>query len=275
MSTGTWHADQRLLVAYVDGRLDAVLSASLERHLDHCGECRSAIGPLADLPALDRAWDGVRAVVESPRQPWLVRRARDLGLSDSASVLLAATVSLRTAWVTSALVVLAAAAATTQLSSTGALWPYLLLAPLVPVLGVAAAYGPSEDRFESLTVTTPYGRTRLILLRALAVVVTCVPVACLLGLALPGPAWLAVAWLGPALAMIPLLLALSSFTGPRIGSSVIALLWIGIVFSSIRRLPATWPVEAQQQVVYLCVALACVAVLLLRSPRSRRIGVLL
>ncbi len=274
-STQTWHADDRLLAPYVEGQLDAVLGASLERHLDHCGECRSAIRPLADLPGLDRAWDGIRTVIESPRHPWLVRQGRRLGLPEPTSVLLAATVSLRTAWVSSALVVLAFASATAVLASGGTLWPYLLIAPLIPVLGVAAAYDRAEDHFEALTVTTPYGRTRLILVRALAVVATCVPIACLLGLALPGPIWIAVAWLGPALSMIPLLLALASFVGPRIGSAVIALLWMGVVISSVRRLPATWPVEVQQQVVYLALALVAGVVLLLRSRRPRPIGALL
>lgn len=274
-STRTWHADESLLAAYVDGRLDAILSASLERHLDHCGDCRAAVRPFVDLPALARAWDGVRSAVESPAHPWLVRQGRRLGLPEPTSVLLAATVSLRTAWVTSALVVLAFAAATAVLASGGTLWPYLVIAPLVPVLGVAAAYGPSEDPFEALAVTTPYGRTRLILVRALAVVATCVPVACLLGLALPGPSWVAVAWLGPAVSMIPLLLALSSFVGPRVGSAVVALLWTGVVIMSVRRLPETWPVEVQQQLVYLGLGAAGAVVLLLRSRAARRIGVIL
>jgi hypothetical protein len=274
-NTQTWHADESLLATYVEGRLDAVVGASLERHLDHCHECRAAIRPLTDLPGLDRAWDGIRTGIESPRSPWLVRQGRRLGLPESTSVLLAATVSLRTAWISSALVVLAFAAATAALASGGTLWPYLLIAPLIPVLGVAAAYGPSEDHFETLAVTTPYGRTRLILVRALAVVATCVPVACLLGLALPGPMWVAVAWLGPALSMLPLLLALSSFVGPRIGSAVIAMVWMGVVIASVRRLPDTWPVEVQQQVVYLGVAVVSVLVLMLRSRRTGRIGVLL
>lgn len=275
MSTQTWHADDGLLTAYVEGRLGAVLGASLERHLDHCVECRSAIRPHTDLPALDRAWDGVRSAVESPDHPWLIRQGRRVGLTEPTSILLAATVALRTAWVSSALVVLAFAAGTAVVASGGTLWPYLLVAPLIPVLGVAAAYGSSEEPFEALAVTTPYGRTRLILLRALAVVSTCVPIACLLGLVLPGPVWVAVAWLGPALSMIPLLLAVSAFVGPRAGSAAIALLWMGVVVFSQRRLPATWPVEAQQQLVYLGIALAAGAVLLLRSRLTRQIGTLL
>ena len=94
-----------------------------------------------------------------------------------------------------------------DVSDGTALWPFLLVAPLVPVLGVAAAYGPRHDPLETLVVTAPYGRTRLILVRTLAVLVSVLPVTALLGLALPGPPWVAAAWLGPALALVPLLLA--------------------------------------------------------------------
>ena len=125
---------------------------------------------------------------------------------------------------------------------------------MVPVLGVAAAYGPHEDPLESLVVTAPYGRSRLILLRTLAVLVSVLPITALLGLLLPGPLWLAAAWLGPALALVPVLLALSSFVGPRIGSAVVSIAWCGIVLLSVRELPATWPVEATQQLVYLALA---------------------
>ena len=79
----------------------------------------------------------------------------------------------------------------------GALAPFLLVAPLVPVLGVAAAYAPNEDPLESLVVTAPYGRTRLILLRTLGVLVSVLPFAIGAGLFVPGPVWVAVAWLGP------------------------------------------------------------------------------
>lgn len=275
MTGTTWHADHGLLEAYVDGRLDAVLGASLERHLDQCAECRASIRPLTDLSLLEEGWAGVRAGVESPRRPWLVRSALRLGLPESTGILLAAAASLRVAWLSGAVVALGFAFAATALSTGHALWPFLLVAPLVPALGVAAAYGPSEDAFEALAVTAPYGRTRLVLVRAVAVVVTCLPPACLLGLALPGPEWVAAAWLGPALAMLPLMMAIASFTGPRLAAAVVAMLWSGTVVGSVRELPATWPVEATQQVAYLAVALASLVVLLVQSRRTRKIGAVL
>lgn len=275
MNGTTWHAEPALLEAYVAGRLDAVLGASLERHLDECAGCRASIRPLTDASLLEEAWTGVRSGVERPPRPWLIRLAERLGLREPTAILLAATASLRAAWLSSAFVALAFAVGATMYTQGGMLWPFLLVAPLIPVLGVAAAYGPSEDPFETLAVTAPYGRTRLILLRTLAVLVTVVPAASLLGLALPGPDWVAAAWLGPALAMIPLSLALASFTGPRLASAVMTLLWCAVVMGSVRRLPATWPVEVSQQLVYLGLAIVAVVVLVVRSHRTRKIGAVL
>ena len=275
MSTQTWHADHDLLAAYVAGEVDAVSGASVEQHLTRCADCRAAIAPLTDRSALDLAWAGIRDSVESPTQPLLVRLARKAGLSDPASVLLASTASLRTSWLAGAVVALAFATAAAALTEGHLLAPFLLVAPMIPVIGVAAAYGPHDDPLESLVATAPYGRTRLILVRSLAVLVSVLPLTFLVGLTLPGPTWVAGAWLGPALALVPILLAVSSFAGPRTGSAVVAIGWSGVVLLSVRGLPPTWPIEATQQLVYLAVAAIALVVLLVRARRDRQIGAVL
>ncbi|HET7349301.1 MAG TPA: zf-HC2 domain-containing protein [Marmoricola sp.] len=271
----TWHADDDLLAAYVAGELDPIGGASVEQHLTRCAECRVRIRPLVDVPALDRTWLAIRDTVQSPVLPLPIRVARRLGLPEPTSVLLAATASLRTAWLASAVVALAFAVLAAAWSSDGVIAPFLLVAPLIPVLGVAAAYGPHEDPLESLVVTAPYGRTRLILLRTLAVLASALPVAVPLGFLLPGPVWLAVAWLGPALALVPVLLALASFVGPRAAGATVAIGWSAVVLGSLRPLPATWPVEATQQVVYLGLAALAGVVLYVRTRHDRQIGAVL
>jgi len=273
-STTGWHAPPELLAAYADGQLDALLGASLERHVEHCTECRARMRPIADEPLLAAAWDGVRTRVESPPPPWPIRVAVRAGVPEPTAILLAAAASLRAAWLSSAFIALGLAVGATMWSSS-MLWPFLLVAPLIPVLGVAASYGSSDDPFEALAVTAPYGRTRLILVRTLGVLATSVPAACLLGLALPGPAWVAAAWLGPALAMLSLLLAVASFTGPRIAAPIVALLWCGTVLGSTRDFPATWPVEATQQLIYAALAATALAVLAVRARQTRHIGAVL
>jgi anti-sigma factor RsiW len=272
MTTPTWHTDERLLGAYVAGALNALEGASVEQHLTRCADCRARVRPLTDLPALERGWDAVRTAVEQPHRPLLVRAAVRLGLPEPHAVLLAATVSLRTAWLVSGLVALAFAFLAAHWSSEGEIWPFLLVAPLIPVLGVAAAYDPADDPLESLIVTAPFGRGRLILLRTSAVLLTCLPVACLFGLMLPGPLWVAAAWLGPALAMVLLLFAVASFVGPTLAASVVALLWSGFVVGSLRPFGPTWPVEADQQLLHLGVAVIAVAALLARTRRTPQIG---
>lgn len=275
MTTQTWHADRDLLAAYVAGSLDPINGASVEQHLDRCGECRLAIRPLVDAPTLGRTWDGILDAVESPELPLAARVARRLGISEPTSLLLAATASLRTAWVASAFVALGFAAAAVLWSDGNALAPFLLVAPLVPVIGVASAYGPHEDPLEALVVTAPYGRTRLILLRTLGVLVSVLPFAIPLGLLLPGPVWLGVAWLGPALTLVPVMMALASFVGPRAAAAVVAIGWSGMVLLSLRGFPATWPVESNQQLAYLALAGVSLVVLFIRSRQDRQIGAVL
>ena len=271
----TWHCEDDVLRTYVAGALDAITGASVEQHLTRCGACRARITPYVDRHALERAWAGVRDHIETPPRPAPVRLARRLGVPEPVSVLLAATASLRTAWLVSSLVALAFAVAAVAWAGGSALAPFLLVAPMVPVIGVAAAYGPSQDPLESLVVTAPFGRTRLILLRTIAVLVSVLPAAVVLGLLLPGPPWLAVAWLGPALAMVPVMMALASFAGPRSAAAALALVWVGLVVGTLRGFPSTWLLEAERQSVYAAVAALAVGVLLVRARHDRRIGAVL
>lgn len=273
--TTAWHVHDDLLAAYVAGRLDAIVGASVEQHVARCAECRASTTPLVDPLLLTRGWDAIRDTIQSPALPLPVRLARRCGLPEPTAVLLAAATSLRTAWVVGSFLALTFAAVAVMLAGGELLAPFLLVAPLVPVIGVAAAYGDQQDPLETLVVTAPYGRTRLILLRTLAVLGSVLPFTVLLGLFLPGPAWLAAAWLGPAVALVPTLLALSSFVGPRVGVAVVAVGWSAVVLFSLLGLPATWPVEATQQLVYLALAAVSLVVLAARSSRDHRMGAVL
>jgi hypothetical protein len=267
-----WHADDELLAGYTSGSLRAIEAASVEQHLVHCADCRAALRPHTDVVTLDQAWLSVRDRVERRPQPAAVRLARRLGLQEPTSVLLAATVTLRTAWLASAFIALGFAFVASRFSEGTTLWPFLLVAPLVPVLGVASAYGSSDDALDSLVATSPYGRTRLVLVRTIAVLVVALPFAALMGLSLPGPPWVAVAWLGPALMLVPILLALASFVGPAPASAVVALGWAGVVTMSVRHLTPTWPVESEVQLTMLALAALSGAVVRVRARTTRLIG---
>src|SRR6059036_1658433 len=125
MTTQTWHADRDLLAAYVAGALDPINGASVEQHLDRCAECRRSIRPLVDVPMLDRTWTAVLEAVESPELPLPARVARRLGVDEPTSILLGATASLRTAWLSSAFVALGFAVIAAYFAGGGALFPFL------------------------------------------------------------------------------------------------------------------------------------------------------
>jgi hypothetical protein len=278
MTTGTqgWHVDRTLLSSYLAGNLDAIIGASVEQHVSRCATCRTAVAHLMDSQLIERTWIGIRDAVESPPLPYPLRVARKLGLPESTAVLLASAASLRGAWLVGAFLALSFATLAAYASGGTTLAPFLLAAPLAPVLGVAAAYGPRQDPLEGLVVTAPYGRTRLILLRTLAVLVSVLPVTVLLGLAIPGPAWLAAAWLGPALSLVPVLLAVGAFVGPRLAAVLVSFVWCGVVLGSTRApLTPTWPVEAAQQGAYLGLGIAACAVIAIRAGADRRPGVAL
>lgn len=271
-TTAEWHVPEAVLAEYVGGRLDAVRSASLEHHVERCAACRSLVGVLADTGLHELAWAGIRDRIEAPELPWVVRAAQRLGLREPTAILLAAAASLRLAWLTGALVALMFAVLAAILSD-GSAWPFLLVAPLIPALGVAGSFGGPEEPTEVLTVTAPYGRARLVVVRTLAVVATTVPVACALGLLLPGPAWIAVAWLGPALAALSLVLAIGGIAGMRTAVPVVALAWCGLVLHGERVLASpTWAVDASQQAAYGVVALLALAAIAIRSHRHRAVG---
>lgn len=277
MTTGTqgWHADPALLSSYLAGDLDAITGASVEQHVGRCPSCRAAVGQLLGPQLVERTWVGIRDAVERPPLPYPLRLARRCGLTDATAVLLAAAASLRGAWLVGAFLSLSFATMAAYVSDGTALAPFLLVAPLAPVLGVAAAYGPRQDPLEVLVATAPYGRTKLILVRTIAVMMSVLPVTALLGLAIPGPPWIAAAWLGPALALVPVLLALAGFVGPRLAATVVSLGWSVVVLASTRGLSPTWPVEAAQQVVYLGLAGAACIVIAIRAGTDRQPGVAL
>ena len=271
----SWHADPSLLDAYATGRLGALEAASVEQHLDHCAACRGLARPHVDALGLEQLWDEIRTDVERPALPAVVRLARRAGLAEPTAVLLAATAALRTAWLSSSLVAVGFALLASRLAGRDALWPFLLVAPLIPVIGVATAYGHADDPAEALAVTAPYGRTRLIWVRTVAVLVSCLPATALLGLLLPGPDWVAAAWLGPALAIVPVMLALAGFVGPRYAAAALAIAWSGVVVGAERTQTATWPVEPGRQLVFLALAAVATLVIAARSRSTKGLGVAL
>ena len=93
--------------------------------------------------------------------------------------------------------------------------PFLLVAPLLVLAGVAAAFLPMFDPANRLAVAAPFSGFTLLLVRAVsALAAALVPV---VGAAfvVPGPGWLPVALLLPSLALCAFALAAATVVDPR------------------------------------------------------------
>lgn len=229
MTTATWHADEALLSRYLRGEAGPALASSVEAHLLRCPTCRAAVRPLVEPAPLQAVWTRLEEKVQAPRPALLHRLIRRLGVTDHDALLLAAAPSLRAGWLWATAIALAfAAVAAGQGGTRGSLF-FLLVAPLVPVAGVAMSYGPEFDDAYEPTVAAPYSSARLLLLRSCATLLTSVPLAAVGGLLLPGSAWSAATWLLPAVAAVALTLAGSTWTSPARAASGVGVAWLAVV----------------------------------------------
>ncbi len=226
---GGWHVDADALQALADGGLGQVLAASVEAHVMRCDGCRAELNALEfgrPEGGLERAWTGVRDSIEPPASGPVARWLSRLGFRTEQLRLLSAVPALRGSWLIGVtLALLFTGAAATFAGDRGGLGFFLLVAPLAPVAGVAMAFGGDADPSQEIVVTTPFSAVRLLLLRTAAVVATSVPIAMLVGLFVPGPGWLFVAWLTPAAACVAVTLALSPYAGPTNSGAVVGAVW--------------------------------------------------
>jgi hypothetical protein len=262
-----WHADAAILGRYAGGDLAPAATASVEAHLLACARCRAGVADVVPAPRLDAIWAQIEESVDHPRPSLVERTLVSLGVPDHTARLVAATPSLTTAWLLSVIAVLVFAVAAAQAGSRGVLL-FLSLAPVLPVAGVAAAYGRDSDPTYDVALATPYPFLRLLLLRTAAVLVTTVTLIGLAAVLLPAAPGLAAAWLLPALALTAATLALS----PRIpaaaaGGAVVAL-WLGAVFAAAGATGSPYAAfGAVGQIT--CLALIGVSIVLISGPHSQ------
>ena len=169
---GAWHADGEVLGAYSDGRLDAAGRWSVEAHLTSCAACRLQAGALVDPVRLRRLRAALIEAVDVPRAGVVERLVR-LGVPDHTARVLAATPALRGSWLLAVAATLAFAvlAAWVRRGADANLW-FLCIAPLLPLAGIAVAYGPGVDPTYEIGLAAPLGSFRLLLLRAATVLGT-------------------------------------------------------------------------------------------------------
>ncbi|MET7509157.1 zf-HC2 domain-containing protein [Streptomyces albidoflavus] len=233
MTAHRHHLDTAVATRYATGELPEPDSWQVERHLEGCGACAARVSAAARASAAGPTLAAVRSALLAEvaglapvpearpaapgRAPGRWRRLR-----------WAAGPALRGPW----LPAVAGVCLVALVLAHGGAFPQarpalLLLAPLLPLAGVALSYGPHTDPLHELTATTPGGGLRLLLVRSAAVLAVCVPALTVAGALLPavaggpGPA----AWLLPALALTLGALALGSYLGCRNAVVVAGGLW--------------------------------------------------
>ena len=229
----SWHATHHLLRAYARGEADHPSASSLEAHVINCATCRQALVALADGERLERVWGEIRNTVDAPRRGPLETLIVRLGVSDHRARLLAATPSLSASWLIAVALSLGFAALAAQQGQRGLL-VFLVVAALLPLAGVAAAYGPGIDPTYEIGVVAPMSGFHLVLVRAAAVLAGTAVLAGLAALTLPHVGWMAAAWLVPSLALTVLSLAFATVVPPLVAAGSVGLVWTAIVAVSAR-----------------------------------------
>jgi hypothetical protein len=180
------------------------------------------------------------------------------------------TPSLRPSWILAVAASLAFAVLAGRLVGGGNV-PFLVIAPLVPVLGVAAAFARPIDPLWEIGVATPTGGFRLTMIRAAAVIAASIVPTALATLGLPELGWIAVAWLLPALGLTLLTLALSPGAATPVVAGVVAAAWaVGVVIAGRVAVDPLAAFEARGQVLLATIAVASVIVVLRRRDTFER-----
>jgi Putative zinc-finger len=267
--TGAWHADGALLAAYDDQRLDAAARWSVEAHLTSCAACRVRARALVDPARLARLRAALIDAVDRPQAGLAERLLVRLGVADHTARLLAATPALRGSWLLAVTATLAFAVAAAWVNpGPDATLVFLCVAPLLPLAGIAAAYGPGVDPTYEIGLAAPLPAFRLLLLRAVAVLGTATLLAAVASLALPqlGPG--AAGWLLPSLGLTAASLALASTVEPLRAIGITAGAWgVAVAVTVAPQPPSSVLFAVAGQAGFAALALLAAAVLLLRRGR--------
>jgi hypothetical protein len=226
----SWHVEAPVWEAYATGRLDPATEASVDSHVSACAQCQLAARGHVATGASEAVWAEVRLQVHSAPLPAPLRLAQRLGVRPDDLVVVSAADSLLLPWAL-AVGMAVACACIVGLAGLGPLnqhTVFLAMAPLAPVLAVVASYD-AVDPLREVTVTTPYSKLRLALLRASAALAVALPATLAIGLLVPDLRDLTFVWLLPSLGLtLAGLVALTWLDASRSGA-LIGTAWLTLV----------------------------------------------
>jgi hypothetical protein len=268
-----WHIQSGVLERYARGEIDTPQAFSIEAHVPTCEKCSAELTTFVDAARLDRIWGAITTALVVPRPGTVERVLRRLSVSDHTARLLTATPSLQLSWFLAVGAVLSLAVAAAHVSDRGYL-VFLVVAPLLPLAGVAAAYGPGIDPTYEIGVAAPMRGTRLLFVRAAAVLVCTVALGAGAALLLPELDWKVAAWLLPSFGLVTASLALGTFIHPLWAAGLVSGSWVAVTMAGARA--AMGPLTARQvfgeivQVVALVVMLLALVLLAARRDHLER-----
>ena len=288
----THHVTAADLRAWVLGEADGTVSMSVEQHVVRCGPCQTAVGRVvsdaADVvtggapdaasgrnlftatPDLDAVWRAVRDEIEVPPVSAFERLLARIGLPPADAMLVSAAPALRGSWICALALSIAFAVAGAVSAHDRSVALFLMVAPLVPVVGVAVAFGPEVGPALEQESSAPYPLVRLVFLRTGAVLLAALPVVVAGQLVFPEHvSWV---WLLPALGFTAVVLALSTWFGPWRPAVAVILTWVACTVAAIHADSVTTVLEPRFLVVYALMLLAGPVVLVLRARRLGTIG---
>lgn len=229
---------------------DAAMQRAVERP-------RFLAGPAPVEPARMAAnLAAIEAELDAPTPSRLARLLTRLGVSEGTVPLVTATPALRRSWIVAvAIAVLFALSAAGNATADGVdrIVVFLSLAPLVPLAGVALAFGPAVDPTHEVAVAAPLDGFRLFLIRALTVVGASTAILLVVSLLVPEGGAHRIAWLLPALAATTATMALATRFDPRVAAAGVAALWLLIVTTAVAATDAATAFGPTTQVLSLFV----------------------
>ncbi|MEU4535898.1 zf-HC2 domain-containing protein [Streptosporangium sp. NPDC023825] len=261
----TWHIPGDLLDGYLAGELDPVRAMSVDAHLGGCPVCRAAVP--YEREWLEGSWQRLEDRAGRPRPRPAERLLRLVGLPGHVARLVTVTPTPGRAWPVAVLAVLAFGVLAAR-NTAGALPFFLVTAPVLPLAGIAAAYGPRVDPAHELLAATPLSGPRLLLVRSTAVLTVAFVLAGLASPLLPAPPGLSAAWLLPSLVATSGCLALSTRLPVPVAALITGGLWLaGVAVAA--EVGGGWrvPFQPGAQVLYGCAAALLTALVYRRRSR--------
>jgi hypothetical protein len=245
MTPSEWHVGEEIWHAYAEGRLDPVAESSVETHVAGCERCHATARGQVALDQLEPLWTEISVQVQRPQPIWPLRWLRRAGAPEADTVVIGASDGLSLSWAVAVGAALACAMLAGLAPRYQDVW-FLLLAPLVPVLAVLAAFD-ATDTLRELVAPTPYSKLRTAIVRTAAAVAVAIPVTLGVGLVLPGLGHLAFVWLLPGLVMTCTALVLITWLTAWQTGGALAVAWTVAVLALARldTLSLLWSPTAQ------------------------------